>query len=400
MRFRHQGVFTGPMNRDLAVACGHPLVDARNMRGKTAWLRAGLLFLAFLPPFIAPGFSLASSVRLVVRDGNRIRAVMARKEGDELMVPLLACGSILEADARWNPRTNRWEMNSAAVNARGFLDEPLLMIGGQPVLVKNPPRLLGGTPYLSLETLRTLGRHGCDIEVEWNESAGELTIRPAQALQVSAAERTRKIAVPVVAPGRHVIVLDAGHERRAGARGSRGITEGEIGMALATAVSATLSPDEFAAIIMQGDGEGLDPREVASVANSAGAEIFISFHASEYGSPGIGIWCWGLSNLIGTAVTFDPFGAADGWVRSSSAAAARSAAFGRRLIKSLTQAELPVSGPWGLPLTALEGTGCPAIVVTIEGISAPEGTRLVTEEGTLARLAAAIATAVRGEIGP
>lgn len=360
-------------------------------------MRTGLLVIAVLPPFLAPSASPAGSLRLVVRDGNRVRAIMARKEGDELMLPLLACGSILEADARWNKPTNRWEIRSSAVMARGFLDEPLLTIGGQPVLVKNPPRLLGGEAYLSLETLRTLGRHGCDIEIEWNEQAGELTIRPAQLQQVSAAERTRKVAIPAVTPGRHVIVLDAGHGRHGGARGIHGLTEGEIGMSLATAVSSTLSPEEYSPVILQGDGEELDPREAASVANSVGAEVFISFHASEYGKPGIGVWCWGLSNLLNTAVTFDPFGDADGWTRSSGTAAGRSASFGRRLVRSLTQAGVPVSGPWGLPLTALEGVACPAIVVSIEDFSAQEGASLVTDPGILARMAYAIAVAVRGE---
>ena len=364
-------------------------------------LRRLLLALACLiaPLFDAPAD--ADTVRVVAREGDRIRAVWIKRESGEILLPLLACGSLLGAEARWESATNRWEMLGKTAVARGYLDEPLLVISGQPVLVKNPPRLLEGVPYLSLETLRVLGRHGWEVEIEWNETAQELNVRPAQEQQAAVTEHARTPATPPQVPaGAHVIVLDTGHVRRAGARGLKGLTEGEVGTRLAAAISGYLGGSDLTPVTLQGDGEELDPREAASVANALQARLFLSIHCSEYGRKGIAVWCWGLSNLIGTGIIFDPFGTLDGWTRSSQTGSPRAASLGRKIIHNLRSAGIEADGPYMIPLSAIEGLSCPAIAISVEGFGTPEGVQLVADEESLKKLAGVMADTLRAEVSP
>jgi len=345
---------------------------------------------------IVPGAVDAETIQATVRDGERLRLVELKREGGEILVPLLACGSLLGADARWYPATNQWEMKGKAAFAKGFLDEPLLFIEGQPVLVKHPPRLIAGLPYLSLETLRSLGQHGWEIDLVWHEAAQELEVKPAQLQQATVTERTRTLAVPKVPAGSRVIVLDAGHVRRAGARGLKGLTEGDLGLKLAAAVSATLAGEGLALVTLQGDGKELDPREAAGLANALKAEFFVSFHASEYGGPGPVVWYWGLSNLLGTTnVSFKPFESRGGWTRAAEAGALRALEVGTVLVQNLEESGIPADGPYPAPLVALEGLNCPAIAISIDGFGTPEGASLVGDDAAIQRLAGVIAATLR-----
>jgi N-acetylmuramoyl-L-alanine amidase len=358
-------------------------------------IRTLLLALVLVLPFPSP--SRASTVRAVVRLSDQIRAVQMKVVDGEVHIPLFACGPILGGEARWDRLANRWEMRGRQVLARGFLDEPLVFVGGQPLLVRNPPRLIDEAPYLSLEVLRVLGRHGWETDVVWDEAARELVVKAAQ--QESAAPiRTRRIGIPSVPSGARLVVLDAGHPRGAGARGARGSCEGDMGLALAQAISATMAFIEGSApVIIQGEEGGLEPAEAAGLANALEASAYVGFHANRHGAPGIVLWVFGLSNIAGTGVAFEPFEPGQGWARTASAHSARSVALARRMLKSLADAGLPVAGPIQAPLIQLEGLECPAVIVEFEGLGTAPGASLALDEEPRGRFASAMASALAPE---
>jgi N-acetylmuramoyl-L-alanine amidase len=353
-----------------------------------------MLLLTLLPAVAAR----AESIRAVVTSGDMVRAIQLRRDGGNLLVPLLACGPLLGAEARWVQATNQWSLKGNNVIARGYLDEPLLFIGGQPLLVKSPPRLISGAPFLSLEALQLLGRHGWDTDILWDEAGRKLVIKPAQLQSVDANGPTHALTIPPVPPGARVLALDAGHERHEGAHGMHGMTEGDLGLRLAQAVAATLNAEGVAVVILQDGDEPLEPREVAGLANALPADLFVSFHGSEYGDPGAVVWTWGAANLLGSGIAFEPFEPAGGWAHASAALAGRSNADARRLVHALAAANIPARGPFGLPLNALEGLNCPGVLIDLEGLGTPAGSVLVADDQAVERLAAALAAALRASL--
>lgn len=342
----------------------------------------------------------AETIRAVATSGDLIRAIQLKRDGGDLLIPLLACGPLLGADARWIQSTNQWALHGKGVEARGFLDEPLMFVGGQPLLVKAPPRLIGRIPYLSLEALRLLGRHGWDTDVVWDEPGRKLVIQPAQLLPAEAGGRTRALAVPQVPAGARVLVIDAGHPRREGARGLHGLTEGDLGLRLAQALSATLTGTGILVVILQDGDDLLEPRDVAGLANAMPADLFLAFHGSEYGEPGVTLWIWGESNLLGSGISYEAFEPAGGWARAAAAAAPRSAAMARRLLRGLTAAQIPAHGPVPAPLIGLEGLNCPALTVDVQALATPAGATLAGDDAVLQRLTDALASVLRAELLP
>ncbi len=164
-------------------------------------------------------------------------------------------------------------------------------------------------------------------------------------------------------------------------------------------VSAALAGDSFEPVTLQGDGEELDPREAVSLANALRAELFISFHASEYGEPGPVVWYWDLHNLLGTTgVSFEPFESPGGWAHASLSSAPRALKIGRAMVESFKGAGVRVGGPFPAPLVALEGLNCPALAVSIGGFGTLAGANLVNNDATITRLAQAIAHTLRTEL--
>ncbi len=341
----------------------------------------------------------ADTVRAVARTGDFIRAVQVRREGGEVLIPLFAAGSLLGAEARWDPATNRWSLRSRSVGAVGYLDEPLVLVNGQPLLVRQPPRLVARQPYLSLEAMRILGRHGWDAEVAWNEATRELLVRPAQAGGAAPTTgRVRPATVPSIPPGARVVALDPGHAPGEGIHGLRGLDEGGLGLRLALAVAATLAADGLVPVVVREGGADADPRDVAGLANALPADLFVGFHASEWGEPGAALWTYGLVNLLGTGLTFEPFEPPGGWARDALSTAPRSAAVARRLVAALASAHVPARGPLAAPLAGLEGLACPAVALEVEGLATPEGLALVRDDTALRTLAELVAGALRAEL--
>jgi len=340
----------------------------------------------------------AEAIRAVVTSGDLIRAIQLRRDAGDLLVPLLACGPLLGADARWIQSTNQWELRGKNVRSRGYLDEPLLFVGGQPLMVKAPPRLIGRIPYFSLEALQLLGRHGWDTDVSWDEAAKRLVVKPAQLQTAEPGAHAHALTIPPVPAGGRVVALDAGHPRREGGRGLHALTEGDLGLRLAQAVSATLNAPGVTAVILEDGEESLDPREVAGLANALPADLFVGFHASEFGDPGVALWIWGEINLLGSGMTYEPFEPAGGWTRAGSAAAARSAGVARRLTREFETARIAVRGPLAMPLAGLEGLNCPAVALDVEGLATGDGAALVEDDAAIQRLAAAVAAALRAEL--
>jgi N-acetylmuramoyl-L-alanine amidase len=347
------------------------------------------------------GGARGDTLRVVVRQGDAVRNLQVRREGGELLLPLLACGPLLGADARWDPATNRWWLRSRTVTAAGFLDEPLLTVGGQPLLVRTPPRLIGGLPFLSLEAVRLLGRRGWETDVAWNDAKKELIVQPAQAQADLGPEasRTRALKPPDVPPGARVIALDPGHVRHSGAAGLRGLNEGDLGLALAQAVAATTVADGVTAVLLQDGATPLEPFEVASLVNTLEARAFVSFHGSEHGDPGVAVWIWGLGNMGGAGIAFDPFEPPGGWTSAAQSQTVRSVALARRVAAAIEAAGVPVRGPLPAPLLALEGLACPAVVIEFEGLGTHEGAKLAADAALRDRLAAAVAKVLSAEAG-
>lgn len=371
------------------------------MTGETRPFRTRFLAAAAAAVLVAAPAFPGDTVHATVRLGERLRLLELRIDGEAVLIPLLACGSLLGGKASWNPAAGTWELTGEKVAVKGFLDEPLLLVGGQPVLVKHPPRLIDGNPWLSLETVRMLGRHGWEVEVVWNEELKEMEVRAFQLQQAAETEATRSgLAVPEVPRGSRVIVLDTGHVRSAGARGYGGLTEGDLGLKIAAAVSASLAEDGFTPVILQGEKEELDPREAAGIANALGAEFFVSFHASEYGGPGPVVWYWGLANILGkTGVSFSPFEPGGGWAHAAGDHAAASEAASQKLVARLRTGGLSADGPFPAPLVALEGIGCPAVVVSLDGFATLEGASVAIESATIELLAGIVAETLREELG-
>lgn len=340
----------------------------------------------------------AEAIRAVVTSGDLIRAIQLRREGGDLLVPLLACGPLLGADARWIQSTNQWELRGKNIRARGYLDEPLLFVGGQPLMVKAPPRLVGRIPYCSLEALQLLGRHGWDTDISWDEAGKRLVVKPAQLQTAEPGTRAHVLNIPVVPAGTRILALDAGHARREGGRGLHGLTEGDLGLRLAQAVSATLDAPGVTAVILEDGDEALDPREVSGMANALPADLFVCFHASEYGDPGVAVWIWGETNLVGSGITYEPFEPAGGWTRAAAASAVRSAGMARRLVRGFDSAQIAARGPLAMPLAGLEGLNCPAVALDLEGLATAGGAALVQDDPAVQRLAAAVAAALRAEL--
>lgn len=322
-----------------------------------------------------------------------------RREGEALLVPLFAGGALLGAQTRWDPETNQWSLRSRTAHARGFLDEPMLLVSGQPFLLQHAPRLIGKTPWLSLEALRLLGRHGWDAEVVWDEAGRLLSVQPAQSPVDAGGPATRVLTIPVVPAGRRPVVFDPGHDRRAGVRGARGLHEGDAGLKLAQAAAATLLTEVLAPILLH-DGSGpLDSREVAGLANALPAEVFVGFHASERGDPGIAVWSWSQQNIAGTGISWEPFEPPGGWARAAQSAEAKSAALARAIVESLAAAGIPARGPLTAPLTALEGLDAPAVIIELAGFGSGEGAALAADDDPASRIALAVARAVRAHLG-
>ncbi len=341
----------------------------------------------------------AEQVRVIVRQGEQIRALLIQKEGESFLVPMFACEALLEAETVWDRATNRWRMTRDNVTARGFLDEPLFFVSGKPLLVKNPPRLIDGAPYISMEALRILARHAWGAEIVWDEGIKELSVREALAAPVDAAQRVRAITVPDVPPGKRVVVLDPGHPRHGGARITGGMAEGDAGLQLAKALGATISEiSDFYPVILQNEEQDLDPTETASLANALQAEAFISFHLSAYGTAAASIWCWWTDNIMQTGVDFRPFeqpgGETAGWTTVASQHSDRSLRIARGIIANAQSVSLPMTGPNLAPLLCLEGLNCPAVAVDIQGAGTPAGISFLQDEEAIAPLAAAISRAL------
>jgi N-acetylmuramoyl-L-alanine amidase len=342
----------------------------------------------------------AEIIRATTHSEGQTRTVQVVREGDDIFIPVFACGALLGADTRWDKTTNRWEMRGKTAQAHGFLDEPLLTVSGQPFIVRTPPRLINSTPYLSIEALRLLGRHGWETDVTWEAATKEIFVRPAQAAALGLAPRARTIAVPQVPDNARIVALDPGHSRQSGAQGIRGTTEGDMGLRFCTALSATLTGLNEASVILRGEGDDLTPAEAASLANAIRSDLMVSFHGSVFGKAGVAVWYWGLANIGGTGINFAPFEPAGGWVQAAGASSSRSLALARRIIKSLKDAGIPVRGPYPAPLAALEGVTCPAVVLDFQGLSTSEGAALVNHADSIEKITLALLHSVQAEPGP
>ena len=344
--------------------------------------------------------SFAETIRATTHAEGQTRTVQVIREGGDIFIPVFACGALLGADTRWDKATNRWEMRGKSAQAQGFLDEPLLTVSGQPFIVRVPPRLINSIPYLSIEALRLLGRHGWDTDVTWEAVTKEIFVRPAQAAAVGLAPRARTIAVPAIPDGARAIALDPGHSRQAGAQGIRGTTEGDMGLRFCTALSATLAALDEAGVILRGEADDLTQAETASLANAIRADIMVSFHGSVFGTAGVAVWYWGMANIGGTGINFAPFEPPGGWVQAAGPAAPRSAALARRIVKALKDAGIPARGPFAAPLAALEGVTCPAVVLDFEGLSTAEGAALVNHAESIEQVTLCVLRPVLAEAGP
>lgn len=352
------------------------------------------IWLAFSPD------ASAEIIRATTHAEGQTRLVQVVREDGDLFIPLFACGALLGADTRWDKSTNRWEMRGQPALAQGFLDEPLLTVSGQPFIVRIPPRLINSTPYLSIEALRLLGRHGWETDINWEESTKEIFVRPAQAVAASLAPRARSIAIPPVPAGARVIALDPGHSRQSGAQGIRGTTEGDMGLRFCTALSATLATFNETAVILRGEAEDLTPAETASLSNAIHADIMVSFHGSLFGTAGVSVWYWGTGNIAETGINFAPFEPSGGWVQAATNASARSAALARKIVRLLKKAGIPVNGPYAAPLAALEGVTCPAVVLDFQGLSTSGGAAIVNRSESMEQITSAILPSLLLEAGP
>ena len=342
----------------------------------------------------------AEVIRATTHVEGQTRTVQAVREGDDLFVPLFACGALLGADTRWDKSTNRWEMRGKPAQAQGFLDEPLITISGQPFIVRIPPRLINSTPYISIEALRILGRHGWETDISWEETSKEIFVRPAQAAAIGIAPRARTVSIPSIPDNARVIALDPGHSRQAGAQGIRGTIEGDMGLRLCTVLSTTLATLNEAGVILRGEADDLTQAETASLANTIRADAMISFHGSVFGTAGVSVWYWGFTNIGGTGINFSPFEPPGGWVQAAVPPAIRSAALARKVIKSLKEAGIPARGPFAAPLASLEGVTCPAVILDFQGLSTPEGAALVNRPESIEQVSLAILRSVLAETGP
>ena len=359
--------------------------------------RKAILSLVFLAMQTA---AFAEVIRATTHAEGQTRTVQIIRDGDDLFIPVFACGSLLGADTRWNKSTNHWEMRGKTALAQGFLDEPLLTISGQPFIVRIPPRLINSVPYLSIEALRLLGRHGWETDITWEASTKEIFVRPAQAAEAGIVPRARTVAIPEVPAGTGVIALDPGHSRQSGVQGIRGTLEGELGLRFCTALSTTLAAFNETGVILRGETEDLSPAETASIANAVKADVMVSFHGSVSGPAGVAVWYWGLANMGGTGITFAPFEPAGGWVQAAVPASVKSAALARKIIKALKEAGIPARGPFAAPLASLEGVTCPAVVIDFEGLSTSEGAALVTRQESIDHFAETILRLLLAEAGP
>ena len=342
----------------------------------------------------------AEIIRATTHAEGQTRTVQVVRDGDDLFIPVFACGALLGADTRWNKSTNHWEMRGKTSQAQGFLDEPLLTISGQPFIVRVPPRLINSIPYLSIEALRLLGRQGWETDITWEASTKEIFVRPAQAAAVGQAIRARTIAIPSVPDNARVIALDPGHSRQSGAQGIRGTSEGDLGLRFCTALSTTLAALNETSVILRGESDDLTAAETASLANAIRADLMVSFHGSVFGTAGISVWYWGISNIGGTGINFAPFEPAGGWVQAANPASARSAILARKIIKALKEAGIPVRGPFAAPLASLEGVTCPAVVLDFQGLSTPEGAGLVNRTESIELITLGILHSILSDAAP
>ena len=161
-----------------------------------------------------------------------------------------------------------------------------------------------------------------------------------------------------------------------------------------------LAEDGFTPVTLQGENDKLDPREAAGLANALGAEFFVSFHASEYGGPGPVIWYWDISNILGkTGVSFKPFEPPGGWAHAAGDHKATAAAVARKLVDNLRASGMSADGPFPAPLVALEGVGCPGLVVSLDGFATLEGASIAIDPASIQLLAGVIADTLGEELG-
>ena len=201
---------------------------------------------------------------------------------------------------------------------------------------------------------------------------------------------------------RKIVVLDPGHGGLdTGTRGSGGLFEKEVTLALARQVAACLEPRYGAMLTRSGDYR-LDGTDRVAMANAARADLFISFHAGGGFSPvagGINVFYGGLPAGDALTGTVTEKTADAGVARAWDAMNGKHLYAGRNLAALLRTRLAPLSldGDAGMrqaPLALLAGADMPAVLVEIGPITHPAVESRFQDSLYLSALAETVCAAV------
>lgn len=213
--------------------------------------------------------------------------------------------------------------------------------------------------------------------------------------------RLQAISLVVIDPGHGGEEAGARAAPRAGENPGTTLAEKDLALAIARkAESAIVAQTGARVMLTRSDDARLSPAERASFANEARADVFVSLHANSSPSPaarGFRIYYHDPSGAVaarGAAARDAPPGAT-AWSAAQRPVEGESARFAEILRESLAaKVALPDGGVRRLPMTTLEGSLAPAVLLEVGYLSNPDEALALSTDAVQDAVAAAIAEAV------
>lgn len=313
----------------------------------------------------------AVEIKSAGKDEATVIVDLYRRDGT-LFLPVTRILAPLALQGEWDAGRHLYRLSDGKNEALLSPASRYLRCNGKSITLKQKPRFIDNTLCVSEQTVSDVLPRCFDREILYrNLDAPENGDAPAADAAATATQRPR-----------YTILIDPGHGGAdAGALSAAGVTEKEIVLAVADALSHELQHDENFDVRLSRDGDyaiAAEKRQPAAGVDGASA-VLVSLHISS----------WPSSEAQGATFFLRPLPAG---VQEQNAPDGRLAA---ALTAGLAGEGIGVVETLRMPLVAATGQTVPAIVVELGYLSSPEDLQRLRSTDGRSRTARGLAAGIR-----
>lgn len=213
----------------------------------------------------------------VLLDGTELASPLpGLLTGGRVLVPLRALAEALGAEVVWDGAQRRAILSTADTTLILPLGSPTALVNGRIVSL---PDGIGASIVRQGGVSRTMAPLRFVAEQLGAAAAWDGATSSAWIASAESAAAPEDFALPR-SPGRFTIAIDPGHGGSATGASYQGVAEKEINLAVALLLRQRLEALGYRVIMTRQDDRDVGLYERCAIANTAGADIFISVHAN------------------------------------------------------------------------------------------------------------------------